>query len=386
MDFDKITDRRHTDCLKYDAAVRRGKPQDVLPLWVADMDFPTVPAVINTLKKRVDHGIFGYSEADPDRFYQVLKQWFRKRHHWDIQKDWLLQTPGVVFALAMAVKALTQPGESILIQQPVYYPFSEVIVDNGRKRINNPLLLKQDHYEIDFDDFEQKIVENNVNLFLLCNPHNPVGRVWTIGELRRLGDICLAHHVTIVADEIHEDFIWQGHVHTVFASLGEAYAQNSIICTSPSKTFNLAGLQMSNIFIPNPELRQKISKEITKTGYSQLNTLGLVAGETAYAQGASWLDGLKVYLQKNIDFTDYFLKEHLPQIKLIYPEGTYLLWLDFRQLGLSEPQRENLLLKQAGLWFDSGAVFGKNGEGFERMNIACPRQILKNALEKLDSL
>lgn len=382
MNFDEIINRHHTDCLKYDAAKRRGKPENILPLWVADMDFPTAPPVLTALKKRLEHGIFGYSEADPDRFYSVLKNWFEARHHWTIQKEWLVQTPGVVFALAMAVRALTKPGDSVLIQQPVYYPFSEVILDNNRHRINSPLLLKNGHYEIDFEDVERQIFEHKVKLFILCNPHNPIGRVWTKEELTRLGDICLAHHVIIVADEIHEDFTWQGHNHTVFASLGEAYAQHSVICTSPSKTFNLAGLQLSDIFIPNESLRHKFRNEIAQAGYSQLNTLGLTAGEAAYREGAAWLEELKHYLQGNIEFVDSFLQEQLPEIKLIYPEGTYLLWLDFRQLGLSEPQREELLIKKAGLWLDSGAIFGPSGEGFERMNIACPRQILARALTR----
>ncbi|MGE1061577.1 pyridoxal phosphate-dependent aminotransferase [Megasphaera paucivorans] len=383
MNFDNVTNRQGTDCLKYDAAVRRNKPANILPFWVADMDFPTAPCILSALHSRIDHGIFGYSEADPDRFYNVLKEWFQTRHHWTIQKNWIIQTPGIVFALAMAVRAYSNPGDSILIQQPVYYPFSEVIQDNDRKVVNSPLILKNGNYKIDFDDFEKKIIENNVKLFLLCNPHNPGGRVWTKEELIRIGDICLSHHVCIAADEIHQDFVWPNHIHTVFASLGEMYEQNTIICTSPSKTFNLAGLQLSNIFIPNPILRRKFKKEITKAGYSQLNTLGLVAGEAAYREGAPWLDELKIYLYDNITYTQNFLQQNLPQIGFICPEGTYLIWLDFRALGLTEAQREDVLLNQAGLWLDSGAMFGPDGEGFERLNIACPRTILKTALEKL---
>lgn len=386
MNFDTITDRHGTDCLKYDSALRRHRPATVQPFWVADMDFPTAPAILKALHARIDHGIFGYSEADPDRFYAILYNWFQERHHWRIQKDWLIQTPGIVFALAMAVRAYTSPGDSILIQQPVYYPFSKVIQDNKRNLINAPLVLKDGHYTIDFKIFEKKIMDHKVKLLLLCSPHNPGGRVWTKEELIQLGDICLSHHVLIVADEIHEDFVWPGYVHTVFASLGEKYEQNSIICTSPSKTFNIAGLQLSNIFIPNKNLRRKFKKEIAKAGYSQLNTLGLIAGEIAYREGAPWLDELKLYLYENINYTQIFLQKHLPQIKFIRPEGTYLVWLDFRPLGLTEAQREDVLLNQAGLWLDSGAMFGPDGTGFERLNIACPRIILKTALEKLSTV
>lgn len=383
FDFDTIPNRTHTDCLKYDAAVRRGRPADVLPFWVADMDFPTAPAIIDALQKRVQHGIFGYTEADPDRYHAVLDDWFFRRHGWHVKKEWLLQTPGVVFALATAVKAFTKPGDTVLIQQPVYYPFSEVIVDNRRKRVSSDLVLKDGRYEIDFADIEAKIVANNVKLFLLCSPHNPVGRVWTRDELIRLGDICLKHDVIIVADEIHEDFVWQGHTHIPFASLGEAYAEHSVVCTSPSKTFNIAGLQVSNIFIPNESLRIKFKKEIDRAGYSQLNTLGLTASEAAYTSGEEWLDALKIYLQGNIDFLASYVKQYILQVTLIQPEGTYLLWLDFRNLGLTEPEREDLLLHKAKLWLDSGAIFGKVGEGFERINIACPRATLQQGLEQL---
>lgn len=385
FNFDTIVNRVDTDCLKYDAAVRRGRPADVLPFWVADMDFPTAPAIIEALQQRVAHGIFGYSEADPDRYHAVLDQWFTKRHGWHVEKDWLLQTPGVVFALAMAVKAFTKPGDTVLLQQPVYYPFSEVIVDNRRHRVSSDLVLRDGRYEIDFADVEQKIIDHNVKLFLLCSPHNPVGRVWTRDELTRLGDICLKHDVIVVADEIHEDFVWTGHQHIPFASLGEAYAQHCVVCTSPSKTFNIAGLQVSNIFIPNPDLRIRFKKEIDRAGYSQLNTLGLTASEAAYTAGEAWLDALKPYLEGNIQFVADYVRQYLPQLTLIQPEGTYLLWLDFRKLGLTEDQREDLLLHKAKLWLDSGAIFGKVGEGFERINVACPRATLQQGLDQLRS-
>ncbi len=383
MGFDTIVERRNTDCLKYDAAIRRGYPANILPLWVADMDFPAAIPVLEALEKRVEHGIFGYTEAEPERFYQVLKQWFANRHHWQIQKDWLVQTPGVVFALAMAVKAFTDPGDTVLIQQPVYYPFSEVILDNGRRRVSNDLVLKNGRYEIDFADFEEKIITYKVKLFMLCSPHNPVGRVWTWKELKKIAEICGKHRVIVVADEIHEDFVWSSHPHIPYTLLGEDVASHSVICTSPSKTFNLAGLQVSNIFIPDFTLRRRFKHEINAAGYSQLNTLGLAACEAAYRNGAPWLDELKLYLYENIRFTREFLLKNLPQVKLVEPEGTYLLWLDFRGLGLTGARLERLIVEQAGLWLDSGRIFGHAGEGFQRINIACPRAVLVDALERI---
>ena len=383
MDFDKIVERRNTDCLKFDAAVRRGYPADILPLWVADMDFPTAQPVLEALHQRTNHGVFGYTEEDPDRFFSVLQGWFLAQHQWEIQKEWLLQTPGVVFALAMAVKAYTQPEDAVLIQQPVYYPFTEVILDNGRRRVSNDLVLRGGRYEIDFADFEEKIVANQVKLFLFCSPHNPVGRVWTKEELERIAEICRKHHVIVVADEIHEDFVWSGHPHIPFASLGEEAANYSVTCTSPSKTFNLAGLQVSNIFIPNFELRRKLKHEINAAGYSQLNTLGLTACEAAYRDGLPWLEELKAYLRQNIEYTRTFLRQNLPQVRLIEPEGTYLLWLDFRNLGLSNAALEELIIKKAGLWLDSGAIFGAAGKGFQRINVACPRAVLAEALQRI---
>lgn len=380
-DFDKIIDRRNTACLKYDFAVQRGRPADVLPFWVADMDFPIAQEIQEALIKRCEHGIFGYSEND-DSYFAAVHDWYSKYFGWETQSEWLTKTPGVVFAMAMAVKAFTKAGEAVLIQQPVYYPFTEVIEDNGRKLINSPLVLKAGRYEIDFDDLEAKITANNVKLMLLCSPHNPVGRVWTESELRRVGDICLAHGVVIVSDEIHSDFVWEGR-HTVFAALGEKYANNCVICTAPSKTFNIAGLQISNIFIPNADLRRAFRKQVAAAGYSQVNTLGLVACEAAYRHGREWLGQVKEYIQSNIDFTASYLEQNLPQIKLIRPQGTYLVWLDCSALGLSAQEREEWLWHKAHLWLDGGGIFGSEGQAYERINVACPRATLLQGLEQL---
>ena len=381
-DFDTVIDRHGTKSLKYDFAKERGRDEDILPLWVADMDFRTVPEVSKRLAEASLYGIYGYSEAKED-YFEAIRSWYEKHFNWNPEAEWLIKTPGVVFAIAAAVRAFTKPGEGVLIQQPVYYPFSEAITDNGRVLVNSPLKLEHGHYEVDFEDFERKIKEQNVRLFLLCSPHNPVGRVWKEEELRRMGDICLAHGVKIVSDEIHGDFTYPGHHQTVFASLGEAYAKNSVICTAPSKTFNLAGLQVSNIFIPDPELRRQFKKAVDAAGYSQLNLMGLIGCQAAYETGEEWLSQLKEYLAENLNFVRIYLQENIPQIHLIEPEGTYLLWLDFRSLGLTEAQRVDLIEKKAHLWVDSGAMFGVDGEGFERINIACPRATLKQALDQL---
>ena len=381
-DFDKVIDRHGTNCLKFDFAKERGKNGDELSLWVADMDFQVAKPITDALQAQVNHGIYGYTEVKSD-YFDIVKNWFKDNFDWEIKKGSLVKTPGVVYAIAMAVKAFTKEGEAVIIQQPVYYPFSEMIIANNRKLVNSPLVLKDGRYEIDFEDFEKKIVENNVKLFILCSPHNPVGRVWSVEELKKIGDICIKHDVVIFSDEIHADFVYEPNKHHVFASLGESYAANSVIATAPSKSFNIAGLQVSNIFIENKKLRDAFRNEIVKSGYSQLNTMGLAAARAAYESGKEWLDEVRAYIKDNLIFFRDYLKENIGELSLIEPEGTYLVWVDFRKLGLSEKQREDLIVNKAKLWIDSGAMFGVDGEGFERFNIACPREYLKMALESL---
>ena len=381
-DFDKIIDRHGTNCLKFDFAKERGKNGDELSLWVADMDFQVAKPITDALQAQVNHGIYGYSEVKSD-YFEIVKNWFKDNFDWEIKKGSLVKTPGVVYAIAMAVKAFTKEGEAVIIQQPVYYPFSEMIIANNRKLVNSPLVLKDGRYEIDFEDFEKKIVKNNVKLFILCSPHNPVGRVWSVEELKKIGDICIKHGVVIFSDEIHADFVYEPNKHHVFASLGESYAANSVIATAPSKSFNIAGLQVSNIFIENKKLCDAFRNEIVKSGYSQLNTMGLVAARAAYESGKEWLDEVRAYIKDNLIFFRDYLKENIGELSLIEPEGTYLVWVDFRKLGLSEKQREDLIVNKAKLWIDSGAMFGVDGEGFERFNIACPREYLKMALDSL---
>lgn len=386
--FDKIINRKGTNCLKYDYAVERGKPADVLPLWVADMDFTVSEEITKSLHAAVDHGIYGYTQPK-DAYYNAITNWMEKNHNWKTKREWIMKTPGVVFALGAAVKAFTKPGDAVLIQNPVYYPFTNIIRDNDRRVIDNTLVYEKrvtegkSQYSIDYEDFERKIVQENIKLFILCNPHNPVGRVWNREELQYLGEICLRHHVIVVSDEIHNDFVYPGFEHTVFANVDPRFAEFTVTCTAPSKTFNLAGLQISNIFISNETLREAFQKEIDKTGYDEPNALGAVACEAAYRGGQEWLDQLRAYLLENLNFLRAYLQEKLPQIHLVEPEGTYLVWLDCSELGISGKELDQFIVEKAGLWLDGGAMFGPSGADFQRVNIACPRATLELALDKL---
>ncbi|SDB28071.1 MalY/PatB family protein [Butyrivibrio sp. INlla16] len=380
--FDKIVDRKNTSSLKYDFGPERKKRDDLLPLWVADMDFKLPDEVIEDIEKRVKHGIFGYTDPKDD-YKTALRNWYLKRHGFEIKDNWNVLTPGVVYAIATAIRALTDKGDAILIQQPVYYPFAETVKQNGRKLVNNQLVYKNGHYEIDFDDFEKKIISENVKLFLLCSPHNPVGRVWTKDELTRIADICKKHDVYVFADEIHSDFIYKGNKHTPYISLGEEYTGKLIVGTSPSKTFNIAGLQIANIIIPNEEIRRVFVAENEAAGYSQCNAVGLTATMSAYTKGEKWLDELIEYLEGNVSYVKDFLKEKLPQIHLIEPEGTYLIWLDFSEFTDNHKELEKLIVDEAHLWLDPGIIFGRETALFERINIACPRKILEQAMTQL---
>lgn len=381
MNFNKEINRYNTNSLKYDFKSDKNMPDDVFPMWVADMDFKCCKEILKDMRKKLNHGVFGYSKNDLT-YFNAVKDWYKRNHNVELKQEWLITTPGVVFALATAVKTLTEENDYVLINNPVYYPFSEVVQDNKRKVASSDLVLKNGHYEIDFEDLENKIKQFNVKVYLLCSPHNPVGRVWTKKELDKIIDICKRHKVFIVSDEIHSDFIWKGR-HTCILSYHDI--QNKVIlCTAPTKTFNLAGLQVSNIFIPNEQVRKRFQSELWNTGYSLINTMGLVACRSAYEKGQKWLDKLKKYLLENINYVDTFLKERLPKVKLVYPEGTYLLWLDFNGLNLSDDKIEELMVNKAKLWLDSGKMFGNSGKGFQRINIALPRKKLKMALENIE--
>lgn len=383
VDFDTVPNRRGTNCFKYDFAREMGMPEDVLPLWVADMDFPTAPAVLERLHALAEHGIFGYTGVK-DAYFSAVHNWYAQRFSWETQRSWLVTTPGVVFAIAIAIRAFTQKGDAILIQQPVYYPFANKVTENDRQLVVNPLVLKNGRYEMDFADMERKIVDYHVKMLLLCSPHNPVGRVWTKEELLRVGEICQKHGVLVVSDEIHADFTYAGHTHRVFASVKSEFADFTITCTAPSKTFNLAGLQNSNIFIPNRQLRHAYKKELSACGCGGTNCMGMAVCQAAYEAGADWLEQLKQYLAGNLAYIRQFLREKLPDIALIEPEGTYLVWLDLRKLGLTEQQQRQLIVQDAKLWLDTGTLFGQGGEGFERINIACPRTTIEQAMQRLE--
>lgn len=383
VDFDTVPNRRGTNCFKYDFAREMGMPEDVLPLWVADMDFPTAPAVLERLHALAEHGIFGYTGVK-DAYFSAVHNWYAQRFGWETQRSWLVTTPGVVFAIAIAIRAFTQKRDAILIQQPVYYPFANKVTENDRQLVVNPLVLKNGRYEMDFADMERKIVDYHVKMLLLCSPHNPVGRVWTKEELLRVGEICQKHGVLVVSDEIHADFTYAGHTHRVFASVKSEFADFTITCTAPSKTFNLAGLQNSNIFIPNRQLRHAYKKELSACGCGGTNCMGMAACQAAYETGADWLEQLKQYLAGNLAYIRQFLREKLPDIALIEPEGTYLVWLDLRKLGLTEQQQRQLIVQDAKLWLDTGTLFGQGGEGFERINIACPRATIEQAMQRLE--
>jgi cystathionine beta-lyase len=381
-DFDRVIDRRNTDSLKFDHAVRRGKPESLIPMWVADMDFQSPPCVLDALGERVRHGIFGYSEPLAD-YSDAVCGWFARRHSWRPEESWLVKTPGVVMSLCAAIHAVTLPGDAVIIQQPVYYPFEDSVTDAGRKLVVNELSLTDGRYEIDFDDFEEKIIRERVKLFLLCNPHNPGGRVWTCAELERLGAVCLKNGVTVFSDEIHQDFVFPGHVHTVFADISPELADITITGTSPSKLFNIAGLHIANTFISNARLRRKFVKAYYSTGLSQVGAMGLAACRAAYRDGDEWADELVAYIRGNLDYLRGFAGSELPRVGVVEPDGTYLVWLDFRGFGLNTAELNDFIVRKAGLWLDCGTMFGAGGEGFQRINIACPRSVLARALDRL---
>lgn len=383
-DFDTPIDRTHTWSIKHDFKKENGKADDILPLWVADMDFRSPDSVVEALKKAVDHGIFGYSRAD-ESYFDAVAAWYQKRHHLTLQPEWMTCTPGIVFALSIAVRAFTQEGDAVLIQPPVYHPFSRTILRNKRTLVENPLVLKDGHYEMDLEDLEQKVLDEHVKLMILCNPHNPVGRVWTREELTALADICLRHHVYVISDEIHGDFVWQGHEQTPYASISEEACLHSMMCTAPSKTFNLAGMATSNLFIPDPEMRRKFRSELLDVGQENMNRLGLFACRAAYEGGGEWLDQLIGYLAGNLALVRDFCKNRVPQIQLVEPEGTYLAWLDCRELGMTDDELMAFFSNEAKVWLDPGTHSGEQGSGFMRFNLGSSRSVIAQALDQIEA-
>ncbi|MGB3703411.1 MAG: MalY/PatB family protein, partial [Anaerolineales bacterium] len=392
--FDEEFDRKGThsvkwefaqegeDLLEFEHTDRCFGPDRVLPLWVADMDFRSPEPVVEALKERAEHGIFGYCAPTSD-FYQSVVSWMERRNGWIIDPDWILLTPGVVPALNMLVRTFTRPGEKVLIQPPVYYPFYGAVENNDAQLVTNPLVLEGGGYRMDLTDLEAKCSDPQVKMAILCSPHNPVGRVWTEEELHNFGQICIENDILVVSDEIHGDLIYHEHVFTPFAKISETFAQNSIICTAPSKTFNLAGLLTSCIIIPNDELRSRFADILLDNGLFGMNTFGAVALQAAYDHGEEWLEQMFEYVEGNLEYLNAFVAEYIPQLEVIQPGGTYLVWLDCRKLQLGGMDLKRLMYDEARVYLDEGFIFGPEGEGFERINIACPRSILIEALDRI---
>ena len=376
--FDEIIPRRGTNSYKWDSA----GDADVLPMWVADMDFRTAPPVVEALRKRVEHGIFGYVRV-PDAYYAAVTNWFARRHDWQIEKEWIIYTTGVVPALSAVIKALTTPGDKVMVQTPVYNCFFSSIRNNGCGMIANPLIYRNGTYQIDFADLEQKAADPSVKVLLLCNPHNPAGRVWTKQELTRIGDICIRNNVWVVADEIHCELVFPGHTYIPFASISQEFLMHSVTCTSPSKAFNLAGLQIANIISADTDIRTKIDKAININEVCDVNPFGVEALMAAYNDGEEWLEELKQYLFANYNYLRVYFEEYLPEFPVATLEGTYLVWADCSVLNQSSDETVKTLLEKEKLWVNEGSLYGEAGEGFIRINIACPRQQLIEGLNRL---
>jgi cystathionine beta-lyase len=381
-DFDRPLDRRHTHSLKWDHCQRSFGLDDVIPMWVADMDFEAPPAVAEALRSRAAHGAYGYAST-PESFWRSALEWLRARHGWEVKRGWLSRAPGVVPSLTLCVNAFTAPGDSIVVQPPVYYPFFWAVESNGRTLLRNPLVAHGGRYEMDLAHLES-IIEDRTRMLILCSPHNPVGRVWARDELEALGEICERHDLIVLADEIHMDLTLRGHRHVPFASLSEPLAARTITCVAPSKTFNVAGLAASLVVAGNPALLSRYNDQLRASGLGLGNLFGIIGLEAAYAHGAAWLDDLLEYLEGNLEMLERFLAERLPMLRLIRPEGTYLALIDCRALGLDQRALDDFFLRSARVYFDSGPMFGPEAEGFERINFGCPRATLLEALERIE--
>ncbi|MET1249915.1 MalY/PatB family protein [Sporolactobacillus sp. STCC-11] len=380
--FDRIIDRKETASIKWDEADHIFGGEHLTPLWVADMDFRVPDEVTQALSERVGHGIYGYT-ARSDRYLSAVQKWMAERHQWMIEKEWICHSPGVVTALNLIVDGFTKDGDKVLIQPPVYPPFAKAVLNHHRELVTNPLTYDHGIYSIDFADLEAKLSDPKVTLMLLCSPHNPVGRVWSIKELKALSTLAVNYNVLIVSDEIHSDLVFNDYHHAPYATVSEEAAAHSIICTAPSKTFNLAGLQISNVIIPNQSLRRIYLKEVRRFSLGEPNTLGIAAAEAAYRYGANWLDQCLVYIKKNADYVSEFLEHNLPKLRMTPLEGTYLGWIDCTELGWDKMKLQRFLTNEAGLALNQGYTFGAEGSGFFRINLACPRSLLQDAMRQL---
>ena len=382
FDFDQPVARENTDSVKYDLREKRFGKGDVIPMWVADMDFPVPPAVSQAIKDRAHHEIYGYS-IRPEGFYDSAISWMERRHGWSVARDWLTFTPGIVPGVNLAIMALTAPGDKIMIQPPVYFPFFDAIKKNNRQLIENRLILRNGRYYVDLEDFERQLQEG-VRMFILSNPHNPGGSVWTRQELEDMGNLCLQYGATILADEIHCDIVFPGYQYTPMASISDEIASQTITFIAPSKTFNIAGLSTSVGIISDTNLREEFNKMLDRLHIGHGNIFGTVALQAAYNHGDQWLDQLLVYLEENLNLIEHHTHEHLDGIRLIRPEGTYLAWLDCREMPLENEQIHRFMIGQAGVGLNDGASFGENGKGFQRLNFGCPRSTLQKVLDKME--
>lgn len=381
-DFDKKVVRRGSGCYKWDEE----QDENVIPMWVADMDFQTAPAIVDALRRRVEHGVFGYTLVS-EKYYEAIRSWFSRRHQWQIQREWIQYTSGVVPALSVVVKAFTEPGDEVILQTPVFNFFFSSVRNNGCKVVSNNLRIGTDNrYEMDFDDLEQKVRSPRAKLLILCNPHNPAGRVWTREELARVYKICMEHGVIVVSDEIHNELTYRGQRYVPYGTVDEGLS-NAIICTSPSKSFNTAGLQIANIICSNPAWRDKIERAININEVCDVNPFGVVALQAAYNESEEWLDELCEYIYQNYEALCDFFSRELPQFKITPLEGTYLVWVDIRSAGLSSDEITKKLLKEGKVQVCSGTIYGQeSGEGFIRLNIACPRSQMMEGLRRIASL
>jgi len=381
-DFDKVLDRNGTESLKWVYPRKVLKVEDAIPMWVADMDFEAPPAVVEAIRRRAAHGIYGYPLVPPS-FWQAAIDWLKRRHGWEVTKDWMAMTPGIVAALNYCVRAFTKPGDGVIIQTPVYFPFFHAVENNGRRVVRNPLRFDGCRYTMDFEDLERKI-DGPGQMLILCSPHNPVGRVWTRDELETLGLIAVARDLLVISDEIHADLIYAGHRHHVLASLSPGLADRTVTCIAPSKTFNIPGLSTAAVVSSNSGLLKKFEDEAERAGFELGQVFGIVGFEAAYAHGEDWLDELLPYLEANVDFMEKFLEERVPGVRFIRPEGTYLALLDCRGLGLEPAALNDFFLKKARVYFSDGTMFGSELEGFVRINFGCPRALLLEALERIE--
>lgn len=381
FNFDEIINRQKTDCVKHDGLKLFLNAEDCLPMWVADMDFKSPPCIVNAIKKRLEHEIFGYT-IRTDRFYNSIVNWMQKRHNWAINKEWISFSPGVVAGFSIAIESLTEPGDALIIQSPVYFPFFQTITDTGRKVIYNPLKLENGRMTIDFEDFKSKLTPN-VKMLLLCNPHNPGGRVWKRNELEQLAEICLANNMMVISDEIHADIVFAPSKHIPFASLNDEIAEKTLTVMSHSKTFNVAGLTTSFVITQNAGMLKKFNKGLHIPHLHMGNIFGTEALIAAYNEGEPWLNELLIYLEKNISYVDNFLKNEIPLLKLIIPESTYLLWIDCRELKMNPKELNEFFITKAKVAINEGSMFGPGGEGFIRINVGCPIAIVEKALNQI---